>query len=175
MHWHRPTQLHSACQQQRRKLYILPKSCIARSPPPPHPPPRAPRYLRPQTLPWPLLPKPQTNTINTMPLIRRRRIPLALKNMPQMASTVTAHNLRPLHPKRPVHVPRHRPRDAVEIRRPPAAGLELVRRLVERCGAARARVDARGGGVFVVAAGEGRLGAFLAEDAELFCCGARAG
>ena len=56
MHWHRPTQLHSACQQQRRKLYILPKSCIARSPPPPHPPPRAPRYLRPQTLPWPLLP-----------------------------------------------------------------------------------------------------------------------
>lgn len=116
-----------------------------------------------------LLPKAQTHTINTMPLIRRRRIPLALKNMSQMAPTITANNLRPRHPKPAVHMPRHRARDAVEIRRPAAAGLELVRGLVEGCVAGRARVHARGRGVLVVDAGEGRFGAFLAEDAELFC------
>lgn len=43
-----------------------------------------------------------------------------------------------------------------------------MRGLVERGGAAGARVDARRRRVFVVAAGEGGLGAFLAEDAELF-------
>ena len=80
-----------------------------------------------------LLSKLQTNAIHTMPLIRRRGISLALEHMPQMAPTFTAHDLRPRHPKRAIRMPRHSARNAVEIRRPPAAGLELVRRFVEGC------------------------------------------
>ena len=85
-----------------------------------------------------------------------------------MSPTITAHNLRPRHPKRAIRMPRHRPRDTVEIRRPAASRLELVGRLVQRRIARRAGVNARGGHVLVVLAGEGRLGALFAEDAELF-------
>lgn len=116
-----------------------------------------------------ILRKPQTNTINTMPLIRRCRIPLSLEHMPQMPSTVIAHDLRALHPKRRIRVPLHSPRHGVEIRRPAAAGLELVRGRVQRRRAPRARVHALRGVVRVVFACEGAFGAFFAEDAELVC------
>lgn len=116
-----------------------------------------------------LLPKSQTNTINTMPLIRRRRIPFPLEHMAQMAPAITAHNLGALHAERAIRMPRHGPRDAVEIRRPAATRFELVRGEVEGRGAGGAAVGARGGGVFVVGAGEGAFGAAGAEDAELFC------
>lgn len=106
-----------------------------------------------------------------MPLIRRRRIPLPLKHMPQVSPTITTHNLRALHPKRAIRMPRHGPRDAVEIRGPSAPGFEFVRRAVEGCGAGGAAVGAAGRGVFVVGAGEGGFGAAGAEDAELFCRG----
>ena len=104
-----------------------------------------------------------------MPLIRRRRIPLPFKHMPQMAATVTTHNLRPRHPKRDIRMPRHRPRNAIEIRRPPTTRLEFMGRFVKRRVAGGAGVGARGRHVFVVGAGVGRFGAFLAEDAELLC------
>lgn len=104
-----------------------------------------------------------------MPLIRRRRVPFPLKHMPEMPPAVRAHNLRPLHPERAVRMPDHGARDGVEIRGPPAPGLELVGGAVERGGAGGAGVGAGGGGVFVVGAREGGLGAFFAEDAELFC------
>lgn len=70
--------------------------------------------------------KPQTNTINAMPLIRRRLIPLPLEHMPQMPPAVITHNLRPLHPKRIICKPLHSTRNRVKVRGPAAAGLELV-------------------------------------------------
>jgi len=112
--------------------------------------------------------KPQTHTIDTMPLISRRRVSLPLENMPQMSPTIAAHDLRPRHPEGAVRMPRHRPRDTVEIRRPATPAFELVRSFVERRIARGAGVHARGGHVLIVFAREGRLGAFLAEDAELF-------
>lgn len=89
-----------------------------------------------------LIPKSQADTINTMPLIRRRRIPLALEHMAQMAPAVAAHNLRARHAEGAVRVPRHGAGDAVEIGGPAAPGLELVRRAVEGRGAAGTGVDA---------------------------------
>lgn len=74
--------------------------------------------------------KPQTNTINTVPLIRRCRKPLSLKNMPQMTPTVTAYNLRPLHPKGVIRMPRHSTGDRIKICGPAAAGLKFVCRLI---------------------------------------------
>jgi hypothetical protein len=103
-----------------------------------------------------------------MPLIRGRRVPLTLKHMSQMASTVTTHNLRSFHPKRPVRVPRHGSRDGVEEGGPAAAGLEFLVRGVQRCVAAGAGVDALVRVVLVELAGEGGFGALFAEDAELF-------
>lgn len=104
-----------------------------------------------------------------MPLIRRRRIPLPLEHMAQMAPAITAHNLGALHAERAIRMPRHGPGDAVEIRGPAATRFELVRGAVEGRGAGGAAVGARGGGVFVVGAGERGFGAAGAEDAELFC------
>jgi len=114
-----------------------------------------------------ILIKLQTNTIDTMPLIRRRRISLPLKHMSQMPSTITAHNLDPLHAKRLIRVAGDSSRHGIEKSRPTAAGLELVVGFVERGLAAGAGVDAGGRGVFVVLASEGGFGALLAEDAEL--------
>ncbi len=54
-----------------------------------------------------------------------------------------------------------------------AAGLELVRGAVEGGVAGGAGVGAGRGGVLVVGARVGGLGAFFAEDAELFCGGGR--
>ena len=117
--------------------------------------------------------KPQTHTINTMPLIRRILVALPLKHMAQMPITPRAHNLSALAPHRAVHAPRHGARHGVEKRRPPAPAGELVARLVQRGRAAGARVDACGRLVLVVGAAEGRLGAFFAQDAELLCAEAR--
>lgn len=85
-----------------------------------------------------------------------------------MTPAVTAHDLRPLHPERPVHVPDHRAGDGVEEGRPAAAGFELVGGFVEGCRAAGAGVDAAGGHVFVVGASERCFGTLFAENAELF-------
>ena len=114
-----------------------------------------------------ILPKLNTNTIDTMPLIRGRIIPLPLEHMSQMATTITAHDLRPFHAERAVRMSRHCTWDAVEIRRPAAAGLEFVGRFVQRGVAGCAGVGAVCGRVFVVFACEGGFGAFFAEDAEL--------
>jgi hypothetical protein len=114
-----------------------------------------------------ILPKLQAHTINTVSLIRRRRVPLALEHMSQMPSTIRANNLRPLHAESSVCVSGHSAWYGVEESRPAAARLEFVVRFVQRSGAADAGVDAGGGGVFVVFACEGRFGTFFAEDAKL--------
>lgn len=111
----------------------------------------------------------QTNTIDAMPLICRRRIPLALEDMAQMTPAVTTHNLRPLHPKRAIRMSSHGAGDRVKVRRPAAAGLEFMRGLVERGIAAGASEDALGGVLGVVFACVSGLCAFFAQDAELFC------
>lgn len=140
---------------------------------PPHPLAHLSRpllLLPPLALPLPLiLRKPQTHTINAVPLVGRRLVPLALKHVPQMAAAIAAHDLGARHAQAAVRVPRHRARQAVEVRRPAAAAGELVRRLVEGGAAAGAGVDAGGRGMLVVGAGEGGLGALFAEDAELLC------
>lgn len=115
-----------------------------------------------------LLHKTQTHTINTMPLIRRRLIPLPLKHMTQMAPTIRTYNLRPRRAHRPIHAPLHGPRDAVKVRGPAAAGRELVGCGVQGRGAPGAGVGPGGGGVLVVFPGSGGFGTFLAEDVELF-------
>lgn len=109
-----------------------------------------------------LLMKLQTDTINTMPLVRRRRVPFALENMSQMSAAVTAHNLRPLHAERTVRVPRHRAGDAVKVRGPAASRLELVVCLVQGRVAPGAGVHSGRGHVFVIFAREGGFGAFFA-------------
>lgn len=103
-----------------------------------------------------------------MPLVRRRVEPFSLKHVAQVPAAVAAHDLGPRHAKGAVLVPRHGARDAVEIGRPAAARVELVRGLVKRRVAAGAGVHARGGVVLVELAGAGGFGALFAEDAELF-------
>ena len=102
-----------------------------------------------------------------MSLIGRRSISLSLEHMSQMASTVTAHDLRSLHTESAINVSRHSAGDVIEVRRPSAAGLELVGGFVERGVAGGAGVDALGGHVLVIFAGEWGFGALVAEDAEL--------
>lgn len=111
--------------------------------------------------------KGQTDAVDTVSLIRRRRIPLPLEHMSQVPSAIATHNLRSGHPERAIRVPRHRAWDAVEIGRPTAAGLELVGRFVQRRVAAGTGVDAVGGHVLVIDTGVGGFGALSAEDAEL--------
>lgn len=103
-----------------------------------------------------------------MPLIRGRRIPLALEHMAQMPAAVATHDLRALHPKRTVGMSRHGPRQGIKVRGPSAPGLELVGRLVEGRIAPRAVVDPLRREVLVVFARAGPFGALFAEDAELF-------
>lgn len=116
-----------------------------------------------------LIREPQTNTINTMPLILLPPEPLPLEHMPQVPPAVRARNLRPHHAQRAVLEALHRAGERLEVGGPPAVRVELLRGLVQRRGAAGAGVGAGGGVVLVVVAGAGGLGALLAEDAELLC------
>jgi len=114
-----------------------------------------------------VLVKLEANAIHAMPLVCRRRVPFALEDMAEVAPAVGAHNLGAQHAMRAVLVPLHGARDAVEVGRPAAARLELVRGLVERRVTAGARVDAFLSEVLVVLAREGRLRTLLSQDAEL--------
>ncbi len=123
------------------------------------------RRPRPRLLPL----KVQTDAINTMPLIRRRRVPLPLEHMPQMPAALGARDLGARHAEGAVRVADNGAGDAVEVGGPAAAGLELVRGAVEGGVAGGAGVGAGVGGVLVVGARVGGLGAFFTEDTELFC------
>lgn len=103
-----------------------------------------------------------------MPLIRRRRVSLALEHMSKMAPAIAAHDFRARHAQRAIHVPRDGARNGVEEGGPAAAGLEFVRGLVEGRGAAGTGVYPVRWHVFVVNAFKGRFGTFVAENAELF-------
>jgi len=84
-----------------------------------------------------------------------------------MSSTVTTDDLGSLHTESAINVSRHSARDVIEVCRPSAAGLELVGCFVERGVTGGAGVDALGGHVLVIFAGEWGFGALVAEEAEL--------
>lgn len=115
----------------------------------------------------PILLEPQTHAIHTVSLIRRRRKPLALKDMTQMTSAVTAHDFRAFHPKRSISVSRHRTGNRIEVGGPTTAGFELMRRLVQRRITAGAAVDTLGGIVRIIFAGARTFGALFTENSEL--------
>jgi hypothetical protein len=104
-----------------------------------------------------------------VPFVSGGWIPFALEHVAQVPSAVRAHDLCPRHAEAVVLVAGDSSRDAVEIRRPAAAGLELVVRLVQRGTAAGARVDAGVGEELVVLARARRLGSLLPQDPELLC------
>lgn len=109
----------------------------------------------------------QADAVDAVPLVRGRRVALALEHVAKVAAAVGAYDLGPCHAEGAVLMPRHGPRDAVEVGRPAAARLELVRGLVQGRLARGAGVDALGRVVLVVLAREGRLGALFSQDAEL--------
>lgn len=90
-----------------------------------------------------------------MPLIRRRREPLALKHMTQMPTAIGAHNLGPHREQRSVLVALYGAGDAVKVGGPAAAAAEFVRGLVEGRFAAGTGVHALGGVVLVELSGAG--------------------
>lgn len=107
--------------------------------------------------------------VDAVPLIGRRRVPLSLKDVTQVAAAVGADNLGPDHAESTIFVTGDRARNAVKVGRPAAARLELVVGLVEWRGTTGAGVDALFGVVLVELAGARGLGAFFAEDAKLIC------
>jgi hypothetical protein len=107
--------------------------------------------------------------VHTVPLIRRCWVSLALEYMSQVTSAVAANDLCPLHAESAVGVSGYGARHGVKEGRPSAAGLELVLGSVDGRIAAGAGICAGGRGVLVIFTGEGCFGAFLTEDAELFC------
>lgn len=96
--------------------------------------------------------------------------------MSQVSTTVTAYDLGAFHAKRAVRVSSDGSRHRVEVRRPAATGLELVRGVVQWGIAAGAGICALGRLVLVVFAGECAFCALFAKDTELFlqfsvsCC-----
>ena len=103
-----------------------------------------------------------------MPLIRWRRISLALEDMAQMSATITADDLCPLHAEGTICMSGDSTGDAVEVRGPPTARFEFMVGLVQRCVAASACVHASRGLVLVVLACKWGFGTFFPENAELF-------
>lgn len=104
-----------------------------------------------------------------MPLIRRRREPLPLKDMAQMPAAVGAHNLCPHGEQGAVLMALDGAGDAVKVGGPAAAAAEFVRGFVEGRFAAGTGVHALGGVVLVEFTGAGSFGTLFAQDAELLC------
>ena len=103
-----------------------------------------------------------------MALVCWRRESLALEDMAEMAAAVGANDLGPRHAQSVIHVLRHCPWKAVEISRPPAAGLELVARLIQGRAAAGTGVDALAGVVLIILSRAGRFSPFFPQNTELF-------
>jgi hypothetical protein len=116
-----------------------------------------------------LLVEPNAHAVDAVPLVRRRRVPLPLEHVAQVAAAARAHDLGALHAEGAVAPAQDGPGHGVEEGRPAAAAAELVRGAVEGRVAPGAGVGALRGEVLVEGARVRRLGALLAEDAELLC------
>lgn len=99
-----------------------------------------------------------------MALIRGVREPFALEDVAQVSPTGIAHNLDPVAIG--IRVSSNSSGDCIKESRPATARVELGRRSVQGCLAARTRVHALVR-VLVVLARVGSLGALLAQDTEL--------
>jgi len=108
------------------------------------------------------------DTVDTVPLIRRRRVTLALEHVSQMTATIATHYLRPRHAECTVRVPSYSSGHSIEESWPSTSTLELVLRGIEGCIAADAVISSLARSVFVVFASEGGFGSLFAEDSELF-------
>ena len=108
------------------------------------------------------------HAVDAVALVRGRGVALALEDVAQVPTAVGTDDLGAPHAKGAVGVAGDGPRDAVKVRRPAAARLELVVGRVQRRLAAGAGVDACVGEELVVLAGPRGLSALLTEDAELF-------
>lgn len=106
----------------------------------------------------------EADAVNAVALIRGGREPLALEDMAQVSSTGIAHNLDPVAVG--IRVSSNSSGDRIKESRPATARVELGRRGVQGCLAARTRVHALVR-VLVVLARVGSLGALLAQDTEL--------
>lgn len=113
--------------------------------------------------------KPQTNTVDTVSLVRWRWESFAFENMPKVASAVITNNFGPLHSECVVDMSLNSTRDRIKVGRPAAARLELVVGLVEGCVAAGAVIDTLRGVVGVIFTSASRLSALFTENSKL--CG----
>lgn len=109
----------------------------------------------------------ETDAVDAVSLIGRGIVSLALEDMTQMATTVSAQNLGARHSQRAILMADDSTGNRVKVGGPAAAAVELVRGLVQRRIAARAVVHALLGEVRVVLAGAGALSALKAQNAEL--------
>lgn len=62
----------------------------------------------------------QTNAIDAMSLIGRRRVSFTLEDMPQVSATIAADNLRPRHTERIIGMSCHSAGNRIEVRGPTA-------------------------------------------------------
>ncbi len=115
-----------------------------------------------------ILVKVDRDTVDTVALVGRRVETFTFEDVSQVATTVLASDLDPLHAPTPVRVPVDRSWNSVEESRPAATRVELGGSFVKRRIAAGASVDTFLGVVLVVFASTAHLCALLAKDAELF-------
>ena len=103
----------------------------------------------------------QADAVDTVALISGRGVTLALEDVAEVATAVSADNLDAAHAESPVLVSDNGARDAVEVGWPTAARAELVSGLVQWRVASGASVDAGIWGVLVELAGAWSLGSLL--------------
>lgn len=111
----------------------------------------------------------QADAVDAVSLICGCGVPFPFENMAQVSAAVGTDNLGSFHTPRAVGVASHGTRDAVKVRGPAAAGLELVVGLVQRSFTASTGVDTVIREELVVLSGARSLGALLPQDSELLC------
>lgn len=104
-----------------------------------------------------------------MALVCGSCVALSLKDVAEMAAAVRADNLGARHAVGAVFVPGDGARDAIEVGRPAAARLELVRGLIQRRVTGGTGVNALIGEMLVVLPSEGPLRVLFPQDLELLC------
>ena len=102
-----------------------------------------------------------------MAFVGGRVVSLALENVSEMPTTITAHYFSSGHSKGAIRVASDGAGYRVKVCRPSTPGGEFVSRFVERSLTSGAGIDTCLRHVLIVISGKRRLGSFLAEDTEL--------